>query len=325
MAASRIREGRAHRDRSRAPSEEEALGKWDWNCPETRRLFEEAFFGDEDYIRQDSEECQKFWSFFERLQRFQNLRTPRKEEKDPGRPQPGNPALADLPGAYDSRYRINLSVLGPDARGPRWPGRRLPPERVSEFRQALSHYLDFSQKQALGRLARLQRERAALPIFQYGNRILKTLKRHQVVVVAGDTGCGKSTQVPQYLLAAGFSHVACTQPRRIACVSLAKRVGFESLSQYGSQSDTDLYSDCLRSFWTCPHCGLHLPLTPLERMAHENTCPQAPRDGPPGPEEAAPEPQQKASALQRPYHCEACQQDFLFTPTEVLRHWRQHV
>ncbi|XP_023382410.1 probable ATP-dependent RNA helicase DHX34 [Pteropus vampyrus] len=90
-------------------------------------------------------------------------------------------------------------------------------------------------------------------------------------------------------------------------------------------SDTDLYSDCLRTFWTCPHCGLHLPLTPLERMAHENTCPQAPRDSPPGAEEAVPEPQQKASALQRPYHCEACQQDFLFTPTEVLRHRRQHV
>lgn len=48
------------------------------------------------------------------------------------------------------------------------------------------------------------------------------------------------------------------------------------------QSDTDLYSDCLRTFWTCPHCGLHMPLTPLERIAHENTCPEAPQDGPPG-------------------------------------------
>nr|KAF6272644.1 DExH-box helicase 34 [Myotis myotis] len=90
-------------------------------------------------------------------------------------------------------------------------------------------------------------------------------------------------------------------------------------------SDTDLYSDCLRTFWTCPHCGLHMPLTPLERIAHENTCPEAPPAGPPGAEEAAPEPQQKTSALQRPYHCEACQRDFLFTPTEVLRHRRQHV
>nr|KAF6272643.1 DExH-box helicase 34 [Myotis myotis] len=132
-------------------------------------------------------------------------------------------------------------------RGSRRLGRHLPPERVSEFRQALLHYLDFVQKQAFGRLAKLQRERAALPIAQYGHRILKTLKEHQVVVVAGDTGCGKSTQVPQYLLAAGFSHVACTQPRRIACISLAKRVGFESLSQYGSQVGYQIRFESTRS------------------------------------------------------------------------------
>ncbi|XP_048646597.1 probable ATP-dependent RNA helicase DHX34 isoform X2 [Marmota marmota marmota] len=235
MPPPRGREGRDHRDHHWTPSEEEAPEKWDWNCPETRRLLEDAFFQDENYIRQGSEECQKFWTFFERLQRFQTLKTSKKEEKDPGHPKHHIPALADLPHTYDPRYRINLSILGPDTRSSRGPSSRLPPERISEFRRALLHYLDFGQKQAFGRLAKLQRERAALPIAQYGNRILQTLKEHQVVVVAGDTGCGKSTQVPQYLLAAGFSHVACTQPRRIACISLAKRVGFESLSQYGSQ------------------------------------------------------------------------------------------
>lgn len=235
MPPPRARDSRDHRDHHWTPSEEEAPEKWDWNCPETRRLLEDAFFQDENYIRQGSEECQKFWTFFERLQRFQTLKPSKKEEKDPGHPKHRIPALADLPRTYDPRYRINLSILGPDTRGSRGPGSRLPPERMSEFRRAVLHYLDFGQKQAFGRLAKLQRERAALPIAQYGNRILQTLKEHQVVVVAGDTGCGKSTQVPQYLLAAGFSHVACTQPRRIACISLAKRVGFESLSQYGSQ------------------------------------------------------------------------------------------
>uniref|UniRef100_A0A8D2L3Q1 ATP-dependent RNA helicase DHX34 n=1 Tax=Varanus komodoensis TaxID=61221 RepID=A0A8D2L3Q1_VARKO len=34
----------------------------------------------------------------------------------------------------------------------------------------------------------------------------------------------------------------------------------------------DLYRDCLRSFWTCPQCGLYMPFTPLERMAHEDAC-----------------------------------------------------
>lgn len=247
MPSPRAREGRDHRDRHRTPSEEEPPEKWDWNCPETRRLLEDAFFRDENYIRQGSEECQKFWTFFERLQRFQTLKTSRKEEKDPGHPRHCIPALADLPRTYDPRYRINLSILGPDARGSRGPGSRLPPERMSEFRRAVLHYLDFSQKQSFGRLAKLQRERAALPIAQYGNRILQTLKEHQVVVVAGDTGCGKSTQVPQYLLAAGFSHVACTQPRRIACISLAKRVGFESLSQYGSQVGYQIRFESTRS------------------------------------------------------------------------------
>lgn len=38
------------------------------------------------------------------------------------------------------------------------------------------------------------------------------------------------------------------------------------------QADTDLYSDCLRSFWTCPHCHLHAPVTPMERVCHENAC-----------------------------------------------------
>ncbi|NWH69602.1 DHX34 helicase, partial [Piaya cayana] len=36
--------------------------------------------------------------------------------------------------------------------------------------------------------------------------------------------------------------------------------------------DTDLYGECLRSFWTCPHCHLHMPFTPLERVCHESAC-----------------------------------------------------
>lgn len=42
-------------------------------------------------------------------------------------------------------------------------------------------------------------------------------------------------QVPQYLLHAGFENIACTQPRRIACVSLSKRVGYETLNEFGTE------------------------------------------------------------------------------------------
>ncbi|XP_036601733.1 probable ATP-dependent RNA helicase DHX34 [Trichosurus vulpecula] len=226
----------------------ESRGQWDWGCPETRSQLEEAFFGDQDVIRRGSEDCHKFWAFFERLQAFQKPK-PSPEVKRPAE-GPRCPALADLPATYDPRYRINLALLsseGEPGLGPRGAHSRLPHDRLAEFRQAVLHYLDFGQKQSFGKLAKLQRERAALPMARYRRHLLQALREHQVVVVAGDTGCGKSTQVPQYLLAAGFSHVACTQPRRIACISLAKRVGFESLSQYGSQVGYQIRFESTRS------------------------------------------------------------------------------
>jgi HrpA-like RNA helicase len=85
------------------------------------------------------------------------------------------------------------------------------------------------------KLVKIRRDQANLPIFQYSSHILSVVEAHQVVIVAGDTGCGKSTQVPQYLLGAGYGKIACTQPRRIACISLAKRVAFETLQEHGTE------------------------------------------------------------------------------------------
>ncbi|XP_053908950.1 probable ATP-dependent RNA helicase DHX34 [Cuculus canorus] len=225
---------RRHRDPS--PS------RWDWDCPSTRRRLETLFFGDRDSTSAETDELQNFWAFFERFRRFQSRKTKEEPSQNRSRSSISTNCL-DLPLEYDPRYRINLADAGFRGRG----DATIPRERLLEFRSAFLHYLDFTQKRSFAKLAKLQRERSALPIAQYRDRILRCVAQNQVVVIAGDTGCGKSTQVPQFLLAAGYGHVACSQPRRIACVSLAKRVAFESLNQYGNQVGYQIRFESTRS------------------------------------------------------------------------------
>jgi ATP-dependent helicase HrpA len=66
-----------------------------------------------------------------------------------------------------------------------------------------------------------------LPITSEKERIIETIRHHQVVVIAGDTGSGKSTQIPKMCLEAGRGVkklIGCTQPRRLAATSVAARV-----------------------------------------------------------------------------------------------------
>ncbi|EQC30055.1 hypothetical protein SDRG_12330 [Saprolegnia diclina VS20] len=75
--------------------------------------------------------------------------------------------------------------------------------------------------------------RHALPMAAYRTQIRDALASHSVVLISGETGCGKSTQVPHYLLddllSAGHASgsIICTQPRRIAAIGVAERVANE--------------------------------------------------------------------------------------------------
>lgn len=78
----------------------------------------------------------------------------------------------------------------------------------------------------------LLHSRMKLPIWNFKETLLKSIEDNQVVIVCGETGCGKSTQVPAFILENELSKgrdckVYCTEPRRISAISLARRVSEE--------------------------------------------------------------------------------------------------
>ncbi|KAK5821273.1 P-loop containing nucleoside triphosphate hydrolase protein [Linnemannia elongata] len=89
-------------------------------------------------------------------------------------------------------------------------------------------------------LAKIRAGRAALPIAHYAEEITSKLRDNDVVVLVGQTGCGKTTQLPQIILEdyiknrqGGVCNIICTQPRRIAAISVAQRVAVERGERVG--------------------------------------------------------------------------------------------
>ncbi|KAH9370997.1 hypothetical protein HPB48_019076 [Haemaphysalis longicornis] len=76
----------------------------------------------------------------------------------------------------------------------------------------------------------LQKQRKALPIFAVRHELVRVVKQRDCVILIGETACGKTTQLPQYLHATGFTKrgiIGITQPRRVAAVTVADRVAME--------------------------------------------------------------------------------------------------
>ncbi|KAF8408631.1 hypothetical protein HHK36_004694 [Tetracentron sinense] len=81
-------------------------------------------------------------------------------------------------------------------------------------------------------LRQISENRSKLPIASFRDVITSTLESHQVVLISGETGCGKTTQVPQFLLdylwgKGEACKIVCTQPRRISATSVAERISYE--------------------------------------------------------------------------------------------------
>ncbi|MGH0188708.1 UNVERIFIED_CONTAM: hypothetical protein FKN15_031115 [Acipenser sinensis] len=80
--------------------------------------------------------------------------------------------------------------------------------------------------------------RRTLPVYERREEIVKIIKENRVVLVVGETGSGKTTQVPQFLLDDSYMNgnpcrIFCTQPRRLAAIAVAERVAAERGEKIG--------------------------------------------------------------------------------------------
>lgn len=111
-------------------------------------------------------------------------------------------------------------------------------------KDAYGKALTFGQRSKLS----IQDQRRSLPIYKLKNELVKAVHDNQVLVVIGETGSGKTTQVTQYLAEAGYTtkgKIGCTQPRRVAAMSVAKRVAEEFGCRLGEEVGYAIrFEDC---------------------------------------------------------------------------------
>ncbi|WP_426804969.1 ATP-dependent RNA helicase HrpA [Stenotrophomonas sp. SrG] len=117
----------------------------------------------------------------------------------------------------------------------RWRAKPADAGVAAAFQQALHASVQRRQARALNQPSISLDD--SLPIAREAERITALIREHQVVVIAGETGSGKTTQLPKLCLAAGrgvAGMIGCTQPRRIAARAVATRVAQELHSELGT-------------------------------------------------------------------------------------------
>uniref|UniRef100_A0A8C2GLE7 RNA helicase n=1 Tax=Cyprinus carpio TaxID=7962 RepID=A0A8C2GLE7_CYPCA len=130
------------------------------------------------------------------------------------------------------------------------------PEQISTD---LKHELNYQLEQDKN-LQTILMERSQLPVKNFKEQIMSTIHKNSVVIIRGATGCGKTTQVPQYILdefvqagRASECNIVVTQPRRISAVSVSERVSFERGEEVGKSCG---YSVRFESVLPRPHASI---------------------------------------------------------------------
>ena len=95
----------------------------------------------------------------------------------------------------------------------------------------------------------IEEQRKRLPVWSVRQKLVDAVKSFPVLIIVGETGSGKTTQIPQFLLEHGFADgngiIACTQPRRVAALTVAQRVAQERGTEPGKEVGyTVRFDDC---------------------------------------------------------------------------------
>ncbi|SJX65252.1 probable PRP2-RNA-dependent ATPase of DEAH box family [Sporisorium reilianum f. sp. reilianum] len=206
-----------------------------------------------------------------------------KEQIDRSRyvPEPANEASKELVEQYDYvfdesqtiQFVVESQMAGTSS------------TTLSAKDKLLQQQIDEAETKA----AKIQATRESLPVYALRQELLDAIDEYQVLIVVGETGSGKTTQLPQFLHEAGYTKngkkVGCTQPRRVAAMSVAARVAEEMGVRLGRECGYSIrFEDCtsddtvikymtdgmlLREFLTEPDLNSYSALIIDE--AHERT------------------------------------------------------
>lgn len=142
------------------------------------------------------------------------------------------------------RKLVELHVDHANVVQPKAPSKSVPPKGVGELGAERNGHMSesntdpdairsiWASKSSSPYFQRMLMTRKKLPVWAFKEDMLKTIEECQVVIICGETGCGKSTQVPTFILERELSEgrdckIYCTEPRRISAISLARRVSEE--------------------------------------------------------------------------------------------------
>ncbi|EEQ83450.1 adenosinetriphosphatase [Blastomyces dermatitidis ER-3] len=127
---------------------------------------------------------------------------------------------------FDDAQKINF-IMDSKLEGDRKP--------LTKEQLLFQQKLDAAEQKATS----IEETRKSLPIYRFREEILQAVADHQIIIIVGETGSGKTTQIPQYLHEAGYTNggmkIGCTQPRRVAAMSVAARVAEEMGVKVGNE------------------------------------------------------------------------------------------